>query len=45
LKVIINVSEDKDDDLPKEIRGFGFGLEDMATIPNPLNLNIDYLPL
>ena len=44
-KVVINVSEDEDDDLPKEMRGFGFGLEDMATIPDPLDINADYLPL
>ena len=44
-KVIINVSEDEDDDLPKEMRGFGFGLEDMAAVPDPLDLNADYLPL
>ena len=42
-KVVINVSEDEDDDLPKEIRGFEFGLEDMAAIPNPLDINVDYL--
>ena len=44
-KVIINISEDEDDNLPKEIRGFEFSLKDITIIPNPLDLNVDYLPL
>jgi hypothetical protein len=39
------VGSDSEEDIDEEMRGFGFGAEDMAAVPDPWDTNANYLPL